>query len=132
MKVRDPLRNVDVPLTEEERVRQWFISVLLDQCAVPRMLMNSEVGFTLGDKQLRADILVWDREAKPLMVVECKAPSVALDSNVLDQAIRYNMVLEPRWLVLTNGNNTVVLKKTGNGFAPSDALPSYEEMTLLR
>jgi len=132
MKVRDPLRNIEVTLTEEERVRQWFISVLMNQCAVPVTLMNSEVGFNLADKHLRADVVVWDRQAKPLMVVECKAPAVEIDQKVLDQAIRYNMVLNPRWIVLTNGNKLFVLKKNGKSFAAADALPSYEEMTKLQ
>ena len=33
--VRDPLRKKDVPLTPEERVRQWFITVLKDTMQVP-------------------------------------------------------------------------------------------------
>jgi len=129
MIVRDPLRNVDVPLTPEERVRQWFIDVLLNQCGVPCTLMKSEVGFMLGEKQFRADILVWDRQARPLAIVECKAPSVQIDNKVLEQAIRYNIVLSPRWIILTNGGSTVVLKKQGENFVVFDSLPSYEEMT---
>jgi len=129
MIVRDPLRNVDVPLTPEERVRQWFIDVLLNQCGVPCTLMKSEVGFMLGEKQFRADILVWDRQTRPLAIVECKAPSVQIDNKVLEQAIRYNIVLSPRWIILTNGGSTVVLKKQGENFVVFDSLPSYEEMT---
>lgn len=132
MMVKDSLRHIDVPLTPEEQVRQWFISVLSDQCGVPRSLMNSEVGFTLGRKKFRADILIWDRSAKPLAIVECKAPTVTLDEKVLDQAIRYNMVLMPRWIFLTNGNSTVVLRKDETGFTPCGNLPAYEEMTRLK
>lgn len=127
-KVIDPLRHIEVPLTEEEKVRQWFISVLIQGCRVPVSVMKSEVGFKFGDKQYRADILVWDRNAKPLMVVECKKPSVKIDAKVLDQAIRYNMALDLKWLVLTNGTNTVVLRKDDGMFMPTNELPCYECM----
>lgn len=128
MKTLDPLRNKQVPLTPEERVRQWFIEVLASECGVPRGLMNSEVGFKLSDKQFRADILIWDRDAKPLAVVECKAPDVPLSSKVLDQAARYNMVLDIKWIFLTNGRSTSVLKKNNNQFVPVGTLPKYDEM----
>lgn len=128
MKTRDPLRNKTVPLTPEEVVRQWFITVLTDQCSVPRGLLNSEVGFSMGGKRFRADILVWNREANPVALVECKAPEVPLTSKVLDQAGRYNMVLDLKWIILTNGRSTAVLKKIDNQFVPFGKLPTYDEM----
>ena len=68
----DPLRKKEVALTPEERVRQWCIGVLAGQIQVPMHLMMSEAGFKLGGKQFRADIIVYDRNVQPLMVVECK------------------------------------------------------------
>lgn len=126
--VFDPLRRLDVPLTPEERVRQWFISVLENDCRVPRSLMNSEVGFTFGDKKYRADILIWDRNAHPVAVVECKKPQVPLSQAVLDQAVRYNMALGLRYLILTNGRNTVVLHRKDDKFVMEKQLPQYEGM----
>lgn len=124
----DPLRKTAVKATGEEQVRQWFIGVLMDKCRVPSSLMNSEVGFKLGEKQFRADILIWDRNASPLAVVECKKPSVPLSADVLDQAIRYNMALGLKWIILTNGNHTVALCRNDGGFSAVDNLPDYDEM----
>lgn len=124
----DPLRKKEVALTPEEHVRQWFIGVLSQQLNVPLHMMMSEAGFKLGDKQFRADILVYDRSAKPLMVVECKRPEVELTPEVLDQAIRYNMVLNVRYMVITNGKNTYICGKTENGYDFLNHLPKYEEM----
>ena len=90
--VWDPLRKKEVALTPEERVRQWFISVLSSRFGCPHHMMMSEAGFKLGGKQFRADILVYDRKMKPVVVVECKRPEVPLANDVLDQAVRYNMV----------------------------------------
>lgn len=127
-KVFDPLRRMEVPLTPEEQVRQWFIGILLEHSKVPRSLMNSEVALNLGDKQYRADILIWDRNARPLALVECKQPSVTLNREVLDQAICYDLALNLRWIILTNGKKTIVLRKNDGKFVNVNFIPDYETM----
>lgn len=128
----DPLRKKNVALTPEERVRQWCIGVLSRQLDVPMHMMMSEVGFRLGDKQLRADIIVYDRQARPLVVVECKRPEVMLDREVLDQAIRYNMVLDVPYMIITNGTRTCVCRRTVQDgqrrYVFIDRVPDYNEM----
>ena len=124
----DPLRKMMVTATPEERVRQWFIGQLRDTFGVPEHLMMSEVGFKFGAKPWRADIVIYDRNAVPLGVVECKRPDVALDARVVEQAMRYNSVLGVRWLFLTNGNLTYLYRLEGERFVPTDRIPGYEEM----
>lgn len=126
----DPLRKKEVALTPEERVRQWFIGVLSQSMGVPMHLMMSEAGFKLGGKQFRADILVYDRKAQPLAVVECKRPEVELSAEVLDQAIRYNMVLNVKYIMITNGAATYIAGKEGERFVFLNKVPSYNEMSL--
>lgn len=126
--VWDPLRKKEVALTPEERVRQWCIGVLRDKMGVPVHMMMSEAGFKLGDKQFRADILVYDRQARPLMVVECKRPEVELSQEVLDQAIRYNMVLNVKYIIITNGTKTFICRKGDAGYKFIDTVPDYEQM----
>ena len=128
----DPLRREMVAATPEERVRQWFIVQLRDRFGVPEHMMRSEVGFRFGGKPYRADILVYGRDAAPLLVVECKRPDVALTPAVLEQAMRYNSVLDVRFLVVTNGNLTYLYRLEGGVFVPCDHIPSYEEMVCLR
>ena len=86
----------------------------------------------LGGKRFRADILVYDRQAKPLMVVECKRTDVEIDGEVLQQAIRYNMVLNVRYIVITNGIRTCALRRSETdgkpGYVFTDKVPSYNEM----
>ena len=124
----DPLRKKEVALTPEERVRQWFIGILSQQMAVPAHMMMSEVGFKLGEKQYRADILVYGRNAAPLMVVECKRPDVELDLEVLDQAIRYNKVLNVKFIVITNGHKTFMFEQKEQKYELMAQFPSYNEM----
>ena len=128
----DPLRKEMVAATPEERVRQWFIVQLRDRFGVPEHMMRSEVGFRYGKKPWRADIVAYDRTGAPLLVVECKRPDVALDEKVLRQAMRYNSVLDVRFLVVTNGNLTYLYRLEGGVFVPCDRIPAYEEMVCRR
>lgn len=124
----DPLRKKEVALTPEERVRQWCVGVLHEKCKVPMHMMMSEAALTLGEKRYRADIVVYDRQLKPLMVVECKRPDVELTDEVLQQALRYNMVLNVRYLMITNGVRTCICRKTGGRFGFIGQVPEYETM----
>lgn len=132
MKYWDPLRKKEVAATPEEKVRQWFIGVLTRDCKVPQQLMMSETGFNFGRKRYRADILVYDRNASPLAVVECKAPEVRLDAEVARQALRYDSVLNVRFVFLTNGLSTFVYGREGGSFKALDKLPDYDEMLCLQ
>ncbi|MBQ5639822.1 MAG: type I restriction enzyme HsdR N-terminal domain-containing protein [Bacteroidales bacterium] len=124
----DPLRRKEVTATPEEQVRQWFILQLQEVFKVPLHMMKSEVGFKFGDKQYRADILVYDKELRPLAVVECKRPSVPLDATVVEQSMRYNSVLGVHYIILTNGNLTYLYKLKDGIFVPCDSVPDYNEM----
>lgn len=70
--------------------------------------MASEYGIKLGRKSFRCDIVAFNRSLQPQVIVECKAPDVALDRVVLDQIMGYNLVLKVPHLVITNGHTTYV------------------------
>ena len=124
----DPLRRKSVRNTPEEAVRQWFISVLHEGMHVPEHMMGSEVAFKHGAKEYRADIVVYDRAARPLMLVECKRPEVTLDQEVVDQAIRYCNELEVRYIVITNGTKTFIFERNRDGWQFMTKAPLWEEM----
>ena len=126
--VWDPLRRKEVALTPEERVRQWFITVLRDELGVPPYEMMSEATLSYGGKAWRADIVVYRRNMSPAMVVECKRPDVELTREVLEQALRYNLVLDVNWIVITNGKKTLVFARDLNDFTRMDRLPVYGEI----
>ena len=124
----DPLRHKDVPLTPEERVRQWFIEQLRG-AGVPQHQMMSEVALEYGaGKKWRADIVVYGRGGVPMAIVECKRPDVEVTREVLEQALRYNAVLQVPYLFLTNGRLTYICRKTEDGYEFLDKAPVYEEM----
>lgn len=124
----DPLRKKSVRNTPEEAVRQWFIGVLHEGMKVPEHMMGSEVAFSHAGKDYRADVIVYDRTAKPLMVVECKRPEVTLDQNVVDQALRYNNELNVRYIVITNGLKTFIFERQADGWQFMQKAPLWGEM----
>lgn len=103
VKVFDPLRKKHIILTPEEYVRQNFTSYLQNELHYPAALMGNEVQLSLNGLRRRCDTLIFDREGKPFMVVEYKAPDVNITQDVFDQIARYNLVLGARYLVVSNG-----------------------------
>lgn len=101
--IHDPLRQRFVVLTPEEWVRQHFTSYLINHLGYPRSLMANEIGIKLNGMTRRCDTVVFDTSGKPLMIVEYKAPTVAITREVFNQIVRYNMVLNVRYLVVSNG-----------------------------
>ena len=128
--VFDPLRRKEVPLTPEENVRQQLIRWLNSDRGVPMTLMASEYSLSLNKMNIRADIVVFDKEGKPLFVIECKAPSVKLDQEVVDQVVRYNIVLKSKYLMITNGNESILFKYDGESgkYECVDDVPEYNQM----
>lgn len=125
----DPLRRKEVPLTPEERVRQWFIGLLHDSGHVPMHQMMSEVALQYGSgKKWRADIVIYGHGGVPMGIVECKRPDVEITKDVLEQALRYNAVLNVPFLFLTNGHLTYICRRNGEGYEFLDKAPVYEEM----
>ena len=124
--VWDALRKKEVPLTPEEKVRQWFIGVLKSSAGVPEHMMRSEVG--LGERALRADIVIYGRDASPVTVVECKRPEVQLDTTVLEQALKYYGILKVKYIIITNGTSTYVFRRGDDGFVQDKNLPQYGQM----
>ncbi len=106
--VFDPLRKKHVALTPEEQVRQHFIHWLNTERGYPLQLMASEYTIKLGNKSFRCDIVAFNSNLAPQIVVECKAPGVKLSSAVLQQVLNYNLVLKVPHLVITNGESTCV------------------------
>ncbi len=103
MKVFDILRRRYVALTPEEWVRQHFVNYLINHLGYPAPLLANEVQLTVGEKHLRADTVLFSRDMRPRMIVEYKAPSVAITPDVFNQIAVYNTLLHVDYLVVSNG-----------------------------
>ncbi len=109
-KVFDPIRKRFVAFTPEEEVRQNTLYLLINTMKVPQSLIAVEYAFKLNQRKKRSDIVVFNREGKAMMIVECKAGNIAIGQDTLDQAARYNFVLQVRFLMLTNGKEQYICK----------------------
>ncbi|GAB3991163.1 type I restriction enzyme HsdR N-terminal domain-containing protein [Spirosoma daeguense] len=99
----DSLRRKYVRLSPEEWVRQHIVNLLLTHYAYPKALIRTEGGLTLNQTQKRTDVVVFDRQGQPFLIVECKAPHITLAQNVFDQIARYNHIHRAPYLVVSNG-----------------------------
>ena len=108
--VFDPVRQKWVVMTPEEHVRQVFILYLLNIKQLPLSHLSVEHAVTVNGMPQRYDLVVFDDELKPYMVVECKAPHVKLTQKVAEQAARYNNVLRAPFVGVTNGLERMVFR----------------------
>ena len=130
MEIFDPIRKKMVARTPEEEVRQQLIAWLMADRKVPQTLMRSEFGFEYNGRRYRADILVFDRTLRPLLLVECKAPDVRLDESVVHQVLRYNRTLKVKYILISNGKTAYLCNwNAADGhYVLADRVPSYQEM----
>src|ERR1039458_34602 len=124
----DRIRKKYIALQPEEWVRQHFINYLIEEKKVPASLISLEYGQNYNSLSKRCDIVVWDDNLKPILLVECKASHVAIDEDVYFQAVTYNSQLNVKYMVLTNGMAHQYFIRNENGFAIIEELPGYFEI----
>ena len=101
--VFDTVRKKHVRLTAEEWVRQHFLHFLIDHRNIPSSLVAVETSIKYNKLSKRCDIVVYNRNGKPDLIVECKAPEIRISEDVFHQVAMYNVTLKVRHLVVTNG-----------------------------
>jgi type I site-specific restriction-modification system R (restriction) subunit len=101
--VFDPVRKKYVVLTPEERVRQHFIQYLIHEKKYPLTLMAVEKQIAVNRQMRRFDLLIYNRNGRPLLIAEFKAPEVKITQETFDQVVRYNMTLRVENVVVSNG-----------------------------
>lgn len=99
----DILRKKFLVLTPEEWVRQHFVYFLSETKKYPKSLIALEKQFTINNRKKRTDILIFDKNGKHDIIVECKAPSIKITQDTFDQIARYNLALKANYLIVTNG-----------------------------
>ena len=121
----DELRKTWLRLTEEEWVRQNFLQYLLQVCQYPAALIAVEKEIKLGELKKRFDILVYDSNHSPWLMVECKAMHITLSEEVLQQVLRYNIAVPVKYMVITNGQYCAGFVKNEAQLQPISALPAF-------
>jgi hypothetical protein len=123
----DPIRKKWLLLTPEEWVRQNFVQYLIAVKQYPASLIALEKELLLGELKKRFDILVYNRNLQPWMMIECKEMNVKLDNTVLQQLLRYNISIPVRFMVITNGTYAMAWEKLDNELIPIADLPMIDQ-----
>lgn len=131
LQVYDRLRSKFVALTPEEWVRQHFVNFLIEYRAYPASLMANEVGLHHNGIQRRCDTVVYDSAARPTAIVEYKAPTVSITEKVFDQIVRYNMVMDVHWLIVSNGLSHYCchVNPENNSYSFTRQIPLYAHLS---
>lgn len=119
------IRKRWILLTPEEWVRQNFLQYLIETLQYPASLIAVEKQLMLGDVKKRFDIVVYDKDTKPFMIIECKEMDVPLSENVLQQVLRYNTNIQARYLIITNGSYCVGFEKMSDWFEEINTMPVF-------
>jgi len=72
--------------------------------------------------------VVYDRTLRPRMIVEYKAPTVAITQKVFDQISVYNLLLRVDYLAVSNGRQHYVCRMDYDNekYSFLEDLPDYE------
>ncbi|MFY7839333.1 MAG: type I restriction enzyme HsdR N-terminal domain-containing protein [Lacibacter sp.] len=122
----DEMRKQWVRLTPEEWVRQNLLQYLIQTKNYPAAFIGVEKEISLGELKKRFDVLIFDRDHQPWMMIECKAMDVELSEKVLEQLVRYNMSIPAPYLVISNGSYTYAWVKKENRLISLAELPEFE------
>lgn len=127
----DVIRKKYILLTAEEWVRQHFVHFLITGLNCPAPLIKVEGGLTYNKLRKRSDIVVFDRQGSPWMIVECKSPEQKLSPEVLHQAGAYNASLQAQYVTLTNGlvHLCLFIDKAAGKATLLEGLPQYPDNT---
>jgi len=105
----DIIRKKYLILQPEELVRQLLIHYLIKR-GYPKEKIQVEKGLNINGLYRRFDIIVYDKDFKPYLLVECKSHTVKIDQSTFDQIANYNLAVKAPYLMLCNGVQTYCCK----------------------
>ncbi len=125
----DQWRKKFCALTPEEWVRQNLVYFLMKEKAMPGSLIATEAEIIVNGLRRRFDALIFSKSFSPLILIECKAPSVKLTQKVFDQIFAYNTKISAPYLLVSNGLQHFFLKRNeDNGFTFLQSIGNFEEL----
>ncbi|MBS3905535.1 MAG: N-6 DNA methylase [Syntrophaceae bacterium] len=124
------LRQKWVALTPEERVRQEYLRILMEEYGYKAEQIEEEVSVTgRGSGDARADFLIWrtpdakQRQEHALIVIECKADNVTISLKDYAQGANYAQYEHARFFVTHNHRETKYWKVDD-----TRRMPNYDEI----
>ena len=123
----DIIRKKYIVLTPEEWVRQSMVHFLIEQLGYPKSLIKVESGLKYNQLSKRSDILIYDRDASPFLLIECKTYQFPLKQDALQQLSTYNNTIGAPFIALTNGLKHFCFKIEKGQSAPLSDFPEFPD-----
>jgi hypothetical protein len=121
----DVIRKKWLVLTPEEWVRQNLILFLLNKKSFPSSLISVEKEIKLADLKKRYDIVVFNRETIPWMIIECKEMNTTISQKTMEQILRYHISIPSKYLIITNGSHCFGFEKAEGRFEEINLFPEF-------
>ena len=99
----DEIRKKYVILNNEEWVRQNCVKYLVDKYKYPISHINVEKTLIYNNLKKRYDVVVFDKNGKILILIECKSTTTNISQKTFDQIFRYNLKFQSKFFLITNG-----------------------------
>ncbi|MEM7548537.1 MAG: type I restriction enzyme HsdR N-terminal domain-containing protein [Bacteroidota bacterium] len=124
----DPSRNKYVKFTPEEFVRQSCIVHLNQVLKYPISRISTESSTKYNVLLKRTDLIIYDSNLKPLILIECKSFRTNLTNNTIDQVLRYNYIVKAKYICMTNGHQFIcaITDETTGEISMIDDLPTFD------
>jgi len=122
------VRRKWILLTPEEKVRQFTIQQLVDYFEFPLKYISVEKTLKVLGLSKRYDIVVYNQQLQPKILIECKAEDIAIDQKTLQQIATYNIKLQVPFLMVTNGKNSFYFEIKDDKSTQINNLPKFDNL----
>lgn len=120
------IRKKWIILTPEEKVRQFTLHYLIHRLNYPQKYISVEKTLKVNELIKRYDIVVFNQELQPKILIECKAETVELKEKTMQQIAIYNITLQVPFLMITNGSISFYFKIQDKNAVQIQELPTYD------
>lgn len=126
----DVFRKKNIILTPEEWVRQNFLWYMKENLGYPDGLLSVEMSLKINNLARRCDVVAFNRNGEPKLIVECKAPQIKINQKTFDQIATYNLKLKVNFLVVTNGLNhyCCLMNYENNSYSFMEDVPNFMQI----
>ncbi len=128
--VFDLFRKKFILITPEEWVRQNFLHYLIHEKGYPASLIAVEKGLKVNRLQKRFDAVVYNNKLIPIVLIEFKSTGVKLSQKVFDQVAMYNLQMQVKYLIISNGLTHYCCKMNydSSSYQFLAEIPAYAEL----
>lgn len=113
----DPVRKKWLTALPEELVRLALVHFLNEDVGVSLRRMSVER--KVSAQNLRFDLVVYDKQGSPHLLIECKRPDEQLKLDHFIQLDRYNQDINAPFVLITNGRTSICIDLNSGHFLES-------------